>query len=500
MVNCNNNNGFVAVTGPNGSGKSNVLDAIMFALGENSPKALRVDKFQSLFHDTQNKSHKLVRVSIIFDNKNRGIPIDSDNVTLTREMEGSAGESQYLLNGKKVAKSTIIELLQIVVAVPNKLNIVQQGMITRISELNSEERRKIIEDIIGLSYFDEKKAEALKQLDASDRRLEIALARIGEIRKRIDELEIERNEQLRYSHLDLEIKRFNALKLSDHISRTKISCQAQEGILQSRIAQTSMLSGQINELRSEIEKVEGDKMKFLQEVDIANRAKSHIGSRISHIIYDYERKKAIAKESEQRCIQIKEKILPSLDIEINGFSQKLSELQLELYKKQNPMSELSEKFSSLKLDLDNTDSKIESLSKSSMQTSVSVTKLEQRYKRLEKIKNNIHGVTIGLEEKVRLKSQQAIHNNSKIAIIKNDIVSNRNQLLVVESVLSAKKREMEATETLIRQLEAKKHKVESETSDLRRLLEKARSIATEYEFQASAVRDIMNEDFAIAEI
>ena len=98
----NFNNGLVAVTGPNGSGKSNVLDAIMFALGENSPKALRVDKFQSLFHDTQNKSHKLVRVSITFDNQNRGIPIDSDNVTLTREMEGSVGESQYHLNGKKV--------------------------------------------------------------------------------------------------------------------------------------------------------------------------------------------------------------------------------------------------------------------------------------------------------------------------------------------------------------------------------------------------------------
>ena len=492
--------GLIAITGPNGSGKSNILDAIMFAIGENSPKLLRVDRFQSLFHDSQNSSNRVVRVSLTFDNQDRGIPIDKDSVVLTREIEGQTGESQYYLNSKKVAKNVITELLELVVATPNKLNIVQQGMITRISELNSEERRKIIEDIIGLSYFDEKKSEALKQLDASDRRLEIALARIGEIRKRIDELEIERNEQLRYSHLELDIKRFNALKLSDHISRTKISLRAQEALLQSRIAQTSMLSGQINELRSEIEKVEGDKMKFLQEVDIANRAKSHIGSRISHIVYDYERKKAIAKESEQRCIQIKEKILPSLDIEINGFSQKLSELQLELYKKQNPMSELSEKFSSLKRDLDNTDSKIESLSKSSMQTSVSVTKLEQRYKRLEKIKNNIHGVTIGLEEKVGLKSQQAIHNDSKIATIKNDIVSNRNQLLVVESVMCAKKREMETTETLIGQLEAKKHKVESETSDLRRLLEKARNLATEYEFQASTVRDIMNEDFAIAEI
>lgn len=492
--------GLIAITGPNGSGKSNILDAIMFAIGENSPKLLRVDRFQSLFHDSQNSSNRIVRVSLTFDNQDRGIPIDKDSVVLTREIEGQTGESQYYLNGKKVAKNVITELLEIVLATPNKLNIVQQGMITRISELNSEERRKIIEDIIGLSYFDEKKSEALKQLDASDRRLEIALARIGEIRKRIDELEIERNEQLRYSNLELEIKRYNALKLSENISRTKISLRAQEALLQSRIDHASMLSGQISDLRSEIEKLEGDKMTFLQEVDIANRTKSEIGSRISHIIYDYERKKAIAKESEQRCIQIKEKILPSLDIEINGLSQKLAELQLELYKKQNPMLELSEKFSSLKHELNNTDSKIESLSKSSMQTYTSITKLEQRFKRLEKIKNNIHGITVGLEEKVRLKSQQAIHNDSKIAIIKNDIVSNRNQILVVESALNAKKREMGTTETLIRQLETRKRTAESETSDLRMLLKKARSLATEYQFQASAARDIMNEDYAIAEI
>ena len=192
--------GLVAVTGPNGSGKSNILDAIMFAIGENSPKALRVDKFQSLFHDSQSNSHRLIRVCLTFDNSDRGIPIDSDSVTLVREMEGQTSDSQYYINGKKVSKTTIVELLEIVVATPNKLNIVQQGMITRISELNSEERRKIIEDIIGLSYFDEKKAESLKQLEESDRRLEIALARMGEIRKRIDELEEERNDQLRYDN------------------------------------------------------------------------------------------------------------------------------------------------------------------------------------------------------------------------------------------------------------------------------------------------------------
>ncbi|HYO05996.1 MAG TPA: AAA family ATPase, partial [Phototrophicaceae bacterium] len=176
--------GLIVVTGPNGSGKSNILDAILFALGENSPKALRVDRFQSLFHDnsSNNNANKTVKVSLTFDNTDRGIPLDNDSVTITREMSGvNSGESQYIINGKKVSRNNIMELLEIIVASPNKLNIVLQGMITRISELNSEERRKIIEDIIGLSYFDEKKNQAMKQLEESDRRLEIALTKMNDV-------------------------------------------------------------------------------------------------------------------------------------------------------------------------------------------------------------------------------------------------------------------------------------------------------------------------------
>jgi chromosome segregation protein len=441
--------GLIAITGPNGSGKSNILDAIMFAIGENSPKSLRVDKFQSLFHDSQSSSNRVVRVSLTFDNQDRGIPVDKDSVILTREIEGQTGESQYFLNGKKVAKNIITELLEIVVATPNKLNIVQQGMITRISELNSEERRKIIEDIIGLSYFDEKKTEALKQLDASDRRLEIALARIGEIRKRIDELEVERNEQLRFSQVEQEIKRFNAAKLSDYITKTRTSLRTQQELLQSKTKDSLSLSDRINQLHSEIEKLEADKMKFMQEVDIANKTKSQIGTRISQIIYDYERKKAIAKESEQRCTQIKEKILPTLDIEIDIISKKLTVLNSDLDKKKNPILELSEKQSVLKHKLDLANVEIDVLGKSSVQASKAITKLEQRYKQLEKVKNDIHVLAIWLDEKLRSRSQQAINNDNGISNINSEIIENRNHLSVILLKLYIINRELDFTNTVI---------------------------------------------------
>ncbi|HET9773696.1 MAG TPA: AAA family ATPase, partial [Nitrososphaeraceae archaeon] len=301
----NFNNGLVAVTGPNGSGKSNVLDAIMFSLGENSPKSLRVDKFQSLFHDTQNKGHRLIRVSVTFDNKDRGIPINSDHVTLTREMEGSVGDSQYFLNGKKVTKSTITELLQIVVAVPNKLNIVQQGMITRISELNSDERRKIIEDIVGLSYFDEKKEESLTQLEESDRRLDIALARIGEIRKRIDDLEIERNEQLRFEHIEADIKKYKAIKISNEIKRLENTVSRNDLELDRKNNKSTELSLNLKELREEIEKLDVEKIEFIKQVDTMNKQKAEVSNKISLIVYEVEKLKAIYKQTVSRIAEIK---------------------------------------------------------------------------------------------------------------------------------------------------------------------------------------------------
>ena len=188
--------GLVSISGPNGSGKSNILDAIQFALGENKPKILRVDKLRSLIHDIEGNRHgaKMTRSSVHFDNSDRKIPVDSDLVEITREMN-EQGESIYYLNKKKTTRSQILDLLDMANAGLGQLNAIQQGTVTRISEFTSEEKRETIEDLIGLSYFDEKKTEALKQLDDADRRFEIATAKMGEIKKRIDELEEERNQK-----------------------------------------------------------------------------------------------------------------------------------------------------------------------------------------------------------------------------------------------------------------------------------------------------------------
>ncbi len=491
--------GLVAVTGPNGSGKSNILDAILFAIGENSPKALRVNKLQSLFHDSQNSSHRLIRVSLTFDNADRGIPIDSDLVTLTREMEGQTGDSQYHLNGKKVSKTTIVELLEVVMAAPNKINIVQQGMITRISELNVEERRKIIEDIVGLSYFDEKKTEALKQLEESDRRLEVALARMGEIRRRIDELEIERNDQLRYEQLESELKRFKAIQLSNAIISVRNKLELQNRLLESNSQKVTELFKQIEELQSQIQKVDSEKLKFIQEIDIANRSKAQTGSRIANIVYESERMKAIMKESEQRCLQI-EKRISSIDLEKQNMNRQLDDFRHQADQNKTVMNYKSSKIIALKTELGDIDNGLEKLTRRIAIYARIRDKLEYRYDTLLRIKNDLDVSFARLEEKVRANEEKLKANKLNAIYLKNEVDNGTTLLADIHENLKLQNTKLEAEVRTLQNLKTLKSTFEKELKNSSVLLNRADNVTTKYEAKSVIAKNARNEDFAIVEL
>ena len=491
--------GLVAITGPNGSGKSNILDAIMFAIGENSPKSLRVDKFQSLFHDGQNSNHRLIRVSLTFDNSDRGIPIDSDTVTLTRGIEGQSGESQYWLDDKKVTKTTIMELLEVVLAAPNKLNIVQQGMITRISELNSEERRKIIEDIVGLSYFDEKKAEALKQLDEADRRLEVAFARMGEVRKRIDELETERNEQLRYDHLSRELKRLKAVQISNTIRSLRYKLATSTQILESNNQKSSRLSKLIEGAQIEIEKLDVEKSRFIQQVDVANRAKAQIAMRISGIVHDSERTKAMVGEFERRMADI-ERRLPSLQISKQAALQRIENTRSETDRLKREIEQKEVGMKDLKVKLGTIDDEIEKITANIAKYGAFQTRLEKRLAQMTSLKGQIELSGARLEEKIKTINYKKDSNSSAISALQSEILTLKSRIAQLESSLEVDGAKLYDAAKVSSELAETKSKLEKEIAGSADLLVRAENLVNKFEERANIAKNAMNEDIAIAEL
>ena len=212
--------GFTVITGPNGSGKTNILDAVLFALGELSTRRLRAESAAKLiFHGSETaglEKAKMAKVIIQFDNSDGIMPVDTVTVTVSREVYRN-GQSVYRLNGRRISRTRIIEILSMAAIGSASQNIVLQGTITRLTDVNPMERRKIIEGLVGIAQYDSEKAEAEEKLRTADISIRTAMGRIDEVQKRLDDLERERNELLRYSFIQNEIKKFEAIKISNDI-------------------------------------------------------------------------------------------------------------------------------------------------------------------------------------------------------------------------------------------------------------------------------------------
>ncbi len=175
--------GLTAVVGPNGSGKSNISDAVRWVMGEQSTKNLRGSKMEDvIFTGTKNrKSQGFAEVSLHIDNSDKTLPIDSDEVIVTRKYYRS-GESDYKINQNNVRLKDINELFMDTGLGKDGYAMVGQGRIAEIVQSKSDERREIFEEAAGISKYRYRKNEAQRKLQAA----EDNLLRLGDILKELE--------------------------------------------------------------------------------------------------------------------------------------------------------------------------------------------------------------------------------------------------------------------------------------------------------------------------
>jgi chromosome segregation protein len=251
--------GFTAITGPNGSGKTNIADAVLFGLGELSARRMRAASLSKLVYhgypELQVKKAKTAKVVLQFDNSDNRLPVDTKTVTVSREIN-RAGQSVYRLNGRRISRTRILDILSMAGISPTGHNVVLQGAITRIAEISSHERRKMISDLVGIAQYDAEKAEAEEKLRAAEISIRTAMGRIDEVQKRVDDLERERNELLRYMFLKEEIKRFEAMKIFGDIlevERKKADVTSKLESVRSKVEKSRQLRELLRSQRHEAE-------------------------------------------------------------------------------------------------------------------------------------------------------------------------------------------------------------------------------------------------------
>ncbi len=292
--------GFTAITGPNGSGKSNIVDAILFVLGPKSSKVMRAGRLTDLiFNGGKNRKNpsKYCKVSLVFDNTQRKMPIASDEVVLTRMIKRAPLKdnpdnyySYFYINNRAASYTEFIDLLTHARISGEGYNIIKQGDVTSLVEMGSVDRRRIIDGIAGISTFDEDIEKAEKERGDVEKNLERIDIILNEISSQIRQLKKDRDAAFHYK------------ELKDKLYETKamIACKKKQEI-----------ESQILEVEKQIQSYETEQKKFEDQK---------------------EKLKTQYTELQQKLDEVEKKIGNAGGAEASGIKEKIDGLRSETIK------------------------------------------------------------------------------------------------------------------------------------------------------------------------
>ena len=370
--------GFTAITGPNGSGKTNIADAVLFGLGELSARRMRAASLSKLIYhgypDLQIKKAKTAKVVIQFDNSDNRLPVDTSTVTISRELN-SAGQSLYRLNGRRISRSHILNILSMAGISPTGHNVVLQGSITRMAEISATDRRKMISNLVGIEQYDIEKAEAEDKLRAAEISIRTAMGRIDEVQKRVDDLERERNELLCYTFLRKEIKRFEAMKISGDfldVQSKKADVLSKVEAVQSKVENSRQLREELRDKRHEVETewrklgsemIEDRGMRLLEVQYKVGEARSKINELTTNIgagTASLDGLRRVVANNEQRLEAIKNEIRENRN-EARRIKREREGLLVEIAEKQAHYDSVSNGASQVRVSLGDSSRKIKEI-------------------------------------------------------------------------------------------------------------------------------------------
>jgi len=320
---------FNVILGPNGSGKSNVLDALCFVLGKSSSKQLRAEKSSNLIYNggKTKQPSKEAEVSIVFDNNEKMFPVDENEVKISRIVRAD-GASKYKINGKTKTRQEIIELLGIAKINPDGYNIILQGDIVRLVEMSSTERRQIIEEIAGIGMYEEKKQQALNELQKVGDKLNEAEIILKERETYLKDLKKDRDQAIKYKDLNDKIKQNKGSYIKRQLNRKDEDLKKLEEKSAGHKEKLTKYQTQIKTLRDEI----AQHKQVIQDINSEIERKGEV-----------EQIK-IQKEVEQLRIQLAmhKTRISACRTEIERINQRKEQLQKNLDETEGKIKELSE--------------------------------------------------------------------------------------------------------------------------------------------------------------
>ncbi|MFH1664158.1 MAG: AAA family ATPase [archaeon] len=362
--------GFTTIAGSNGSGKSNILDAIMFVLGMTSLKMMRASKLVDLVNNDAKEDYALVEIELKQKDK---------NYVLSRTID-KQGKSVYRIEGKRSTLNETTSLLNELGISASGYNIVVQGDVTRIIEMNSTQRREIIDDLAGLTEFDEKKDESLKELEKVNTKTKEINIVLKERETYLDELEKEKKAATEHKELTKEFRQAKATIIRKEIKKIKDSMQENTAKIEKIGEKKDAMEKQKKEAEEEEKKLQ-EKTEEINNRIIESKEKTYSGvgmeieekksekkileekieskkeqiSRLKNRIHSITEKQAKSRERQDEM----KKSLETIKEKIDGAKESLTEKEKQAEKEQERINSIKEKINETEKELEEKNSVLE---------------------------------------------------------------------------------------------------------------------------------------------
>ncbi|MEN3033508.1 MAG: chromosome segregation protein SMC [Aquificaceae bacterium] len=445
--------GFLAIVGPNGAGKSNIGDAISFALGIASARALRAKNLSYLIYSkgSDRANHALVEVHF----HNEGLFELGQEVVISRKIDHE-GRSVFRVNGAGVRERDLLELLSKAGIYENGYNVVLQGDVVRFIKMSPVERRKLIEEIAGIGEYDQKRSKALEDLGEVEVKLTQLKTLQEELKTQLERLEnelnvlnthkrlLERKSGLEYLLLE---KKLSSLREKIQETLDSIEEKAQEA--EKTESELSELKAQISNLESELKKLEGEILPFGEHLGRLGQMLESLESRENQLNTEIE--------STNRNINSLQLDATSLEDQLKQKKQQLEQKQTDLGKLKKEFKELREKF----------DQELKTLLEKENIFSNTLSELEKLESLQQELQSKLSAGRSNLE---KLKTE---HSNllNKLKSTSSELENLKTQEIEQKKVLgeytkTISELEKSRSQTNLEQLKTKKQKVYNEIKEL----------------------------------
>ena len=433
--------GITGIIGPNGSGKSNISDSIRWVLGEQSMKALRGAKsLDIIFAGTQNrKSLGFAEASLVFDNSDNSLPIEYQEVTITRKIYRT-GETGYYINKTPCRLKDVLELFMDTGIGKDGYSIIGQGKIDEILSNKSEDRRNIFEEAAGIVKYKIRKQESEKKLEQTKLNLLRINDILTEIEANLEPLKIQSEKAKKYLNLREELKNIEVGLFIYNIDKYKESlnelikdeeimqnqCNEEEEKLEKVKSLKEELKETIDNITLQIEEMSNSGFESQKEIEMLNSDINVAKTKITNNTENKERYEKEIEEKNQRIQELDEEIKQKEEKKFN-LKENREKFEKELKTKEDELAKITEKLTSKELEIEGYKKQVEENSDQKYELGTEIntqkTNLQNYDKRINQIKQEITS-NISELDRTRMEKEELSKNFYEIENSRNKILKN----------------------------------------------------------------------------